>query len=238
MAVVLNEDRGDGVITRYGYDIVTKVAFISLGGSLVAWFLLDWQGLKLAVVLALILLLVFTLNFFRDPERVTPSGENLVIAPADGRVVQVVTARDEEWLKSDVTQVAIFMSPLDVHVNRYPISGTVAYFRYVPGEYLVAFDDKSSLRNERTVIGLDNGKFKVLFKQIAGFVARRIIAETKEGITALAGERFGMIRFGSRVDVLLPRDAEVKVKPGDRTVAGETILAVVPEGKEREEVAV
>jgi phosphatidylserine decarboxylase len=117
------------------------------------------------------------------------------------------------------------MSPLNVHVNRYPISGTVGYFRYYPGEFLVAFDDKASLRNERTHIGVENGAQRVLFKQIAGFVARRIVADLKVGDRVTAGERFGMIKFGSRVDVIMPRSVTVKVGMGDRTVAGETVLA-------------
>jgi phosphatidylserine decarboxylase len=120
------------------------------------------------------------------------------------------------------------MSPLNVHVNRFPITGKVGYFRHIPGEYLVAFDDKSSLRNERTHIGLENGKVKVLFKQIAGFIARRIVANVKEGDRAVAGERFGMIKFGSRVDVIMPRSVSVMVKVGETTVAGETVLAVAP----------
>ncbi len=215
------------VITRYGYNIVAVVAAVTLGGSLLAWHFVEWQGVKIVILVLLLGLLLFTLNFFRDPERVTPAGDNLIIAPADGKVVQIGKTRDDEYLNDEAVQVSIFMSPLNVHVNRYPISGRVTYFRYIPGEYLVAFDDKSSLRNERTHIGIENGKFKVLFKQIAGFVARRIIAEVHEGTAVTAGERFGMIRFGSRVDILLPKSAEVKVKPGDTTSAGETVIAMV-----------
>jgi phosphatidylserine decarboxylase len=119
------------------------------------------------------------------------------------------------------------MSPLNVHVNRFPIDGTISYFKHIPGEFLVAFDDKSSTRNERTHIGVDNGKFKVFFKQIAGFVARRIVAPIAVGDKTIAGERFGMIKFGSRVDIFVPTRAEVKVKLGDIAVAGETVVAVV-----------
>ena len=215
------------MITRYGYDIVAVVAVVTMGGSLLIWHFVELPGVKIVMLALLLGLFLFTLNFFRDPERATPAGDNLIIAPADGKVVQVGTTRDDEYLKDEAMQVSIFMSPLNVHVNRYPISGRVAYFRHIPGEYLVAFDDKSSLRNERTHIGIENGKFRVLFKQIAGFVARRIIAEVREGAAVTAGARFGMIRFGSRVDVLLPKSAVVKVKPGDITSAGETVIAVV-----------
>jgi phosphatidylserine decarboxylase len=141
--------------------------------------------------------------------------------------VLVKEVREDEFLKGEGVQVSIFMSPLNVHVNRFPISGKVGYFQHIPGEFLVAFDDKSSLRNERTQIGVENGKTRVFFKQVAGFVARRIVAELKVGDPAVAGERFGMIKFGSRVDVIVPKGSEVKVKVGDKTMAGETVLAVV-----------
>jgi phosphatidylserine decarboxylase len=120
------------------------------------------------------------------------------------------------------------MSPLNVHVNRFPVSGTVGFYRHVPGEYLMAFEEKSSSRNERTLIGIENGRCRLLFKQIAGFIARRIVAQVNVGDHAVAGERFGMIKFGSRVDVLVPGDAGIRVKLGEKTVAGETVLAVLP----------
>ncbi len=216
------------MITRYGYDIVAVVALIAVGGTLAVWTLHDGPVLRTTVTVLLAGLLAFTLNFFRDPERVTPEGEGLVIAPADGTVIGVRDVREDEYLKGDAVLISIFMSPLNVHVNRFPVSGTVGYYRYFPGEYLVAFDDKASLRNERTHIGVENGRTKVLFKQIAGFIARRIIAEVREGDRAAAGARFGMIRFGSRVDVMVPRGCDVRVARGDVTVAGETVLATVP----------
>ena len=214
------------MITKYGYDVVGVVAVIVLVGSIASWAFIELKPLKFSLIGFLLLLLIFTLNFFRDPDRTPPSGENLVLAPADGEIVLIKDVRDEEFLKGDAVQVSIFMSPLNVHVNRFPITGTVAYFRYFPGEFLVAFDEKSSLRNERTHIGVENGHMKVLFKQIAGFVARRIVAPLHEGDHATAGARFGMIRFGSRVDVLVPKMLTVRVRVGDHTVAGETVLAV------------
>src|SRR5204862_405833 len=132
---------------------------------------------------------------------------------------------EPEFLAQDAVQVSIFMSPLDVHVNRFPISGTVRYFRHLQGDHLVAFHEKSSERNERTLIGIEQGSYKLMFRQIAGAVARRIVAPLEVGQAATAGERFGMIRFGSRVDVLLPKETKVKVRLQDRVVAGETILA-------------
>jgi len=214
-------------MTRYGYDAIAITAVLAIGGNWLVWTLVDQSWIAVLVSLLLVALFGFTLNFFRDPERITPPGENLIISPADGKVIQVRPVREDEYLKEDAVEVSIFMSPLNVHVNRIPISGKVDYYRYIPGEYLVAFDEKSSLRNERTHIGIANGKFRVFFKQIAGFVARRIIAEVQEGLNVKAGERFGMIRFGSRVDIFVPKHATVKVKVGDVAVAGSTVVAEV-----------
>lgn len=216
------------MITKYGYDTLTVVLLVVVAGSVLTWTFIEPRALKFGLLAVFLLALLFTLNFFRDPERTTPAGDGLVISPADGKVVLVQDVREEEFLKGAAVQVSIFMSPLNVHVNRYPISGMVAFFRHVPGEYLVAFDEKSSSRNERTLIGVEQGSRRVLFKQIAGFVARRIVAPVAVGDRAVAGERFGMIKFGSRVDVLLPAGTPVKVKVGDVAVAGETILAVLP----------
>ena len=215
-------------MTRHGYDAIGITAVLALGGTWLVWVLADQIWVTVPVTLLLVAIFCFTINFFRDPDRETPVGENLIISPADGKVLQVRTVREDEYMKEEAVEVSIFMSPLNVHVNRIPISGRVDYYRYIPGKYLVAFDEKSSLRNERTHIGIANGKFKVFFKQIAGFVARRIIAEVEEGLTVKAGERFGMIRFGSRVDIFVPKGAVVKVREGDITVAGSTVVAEVP----------
>lgn len=213
------------MITKYGYDVVGVVLVLVVAGVALSWRFIDAGGVKYPLIVIILLVLLFTLNFFRDPDRTPPAGSNLILAPADGKVVLIQNVTEGEFVKGDAVQVSIFMSPLNVHVNRFPISGTVGYFRYFPGEFLVAFDDKASLRNEQTHIGIEGGRVRLLFKQIAGFVARRIVAETKVGEKAVAGERFGMIKFGSRVDVIVPRGVLVKVKVGDATVAGETILA-------------
>lgn len=215
------------MITKYGYDVFFTITTVVIIGCLLSWYLIELKPLKYSIIGVLLAFFLFTLNFFRDPDRIAPQGENLVISPADGKVVVVKDVFEDEFLKSDAIQVSIFMSPLNVHVNRYPINGKVAYFKHIPGEYLVAYEEKSSLRNERTHIGVENGKHRVFFKQIAGFVARRIVAPIRVGDEAVAGERFGMIKFGSRVDVFVPRNAEIKVKVGDTTAAGETVIAVV-----------
>jgi phosphatidylserine decarboxylase len=213
------------LITRHGYDVVGVVLLIVVMGSALSWYFVEAGAVKFSLIALFVLFLLFTLYFFRDPDRSTPGGANLIIAPADGKVVLVQDVVDTEFVHGDARQVSIFMSPLNVHVNRFPISGTVGYFCYFPGEFLVAFDDKASLRNERTHIGVQNSSQRVLFKQIAGFVARRIVAELQVGDRVTAGQRFGMIKFGSRVDVIMPRSVTVKVGVGDRTVAGETVLA-------------
>jgi len=212
-------------IARYGYDVVGTVAAICALLAVAIWLLIDPKTVKITLIALLGAAFLFTLYFFRDPDRSVPSGEQWVLAPADGKVLLVREVHESEFLNGEAIQVSIFMSPLNVHVNRFPISGTVRHVRHVPGEYLVAFDEKSSSRNERTLIGIERGETRVLFTQIAGFIARRIVAEVAEGDRAVAGERFGMIKFGSRVDVFLPKGVRVMVGPGDVTVAGETILA-------------
>ena len=216
------------MISRYGYDVVGTVLVLSVLGTVLASLFVDVRFVRFGIITILVLLLLFTLYFFRDPDRTPPEGNNLVIAPADGEIVSIMPLREDEFLKKDAIQVSIFMSPLNVHVNRFPVSGTVGFYRYVPGEYIMAFEEKASLRNERTLIGIENDRGRVLFKQIAGFVARRIVAQVKVGDHAVAGERFGMIKFGSRVDVIVPREAGINVKLGEKTVGGETVLAVIP----------
>jgi len=216
------------LISRYGYDVVGTVLALTVLGTVLASLFVDVRFVRFGIIAVLALLLLFTLYFFRDPDRTPPKGDDLVIAPADGEIVSIMPLREDEFLKKDAIQVSIFMSPLNVHVNRFPVSGTVGFYRYIPGEYLMAYEEKSSLRNERTLIGIENARSRVLFKQIAGFVARRIVAQVKVGDQAVAGERFGMIKFGSRVDVIVPREAAVRVKLGEKTVGGETVLAVLP----------
>lgn len=203
--------------------IIVSVIIIVLG------FFISHPVVNVIVIILGCALLLFTLYFFRDPDRTTPQIKNGIISPADGKVITIMTVKEDEFIGSEAIQISIFMSPLNVHVNRIPLSGQVKYFRYIKGEYLVAFDEKSSTRNERTLIGIDNGDFKVLFKQIAGFIARRIVCPLNVGDSVKVGERFGMIKFGSRVDVLIPISSSINVKLNDNVIAGETVLATVPE---------
>jgi phosphatidylserine decarboxylase len=214
------------MITKYGYDVFFVLAAVCVLAVLLAFFLVEPNVLKYGIILLSVLVLAFAANFFRDPKRTTPSGVNLVIAPADGKVIAVRSMEEREFLKSDATLISIFMSPLDVHVNRNPISGIVKYTRYVKGEYFAAFEDKASEKNEQMIVGVQNNQGEVLFKQIAGFVARRIVCTLKPGDEVKAGEQFGMIKFGSRVDIFVPTGTtSVRTRVGDRAVAGETVLA-------------
>lgn len=174
----------------------------------------------------LIALCGLILYFFRDPERTPPEGDNLVLSPADGKVVLVQPSQENEYINGPVTQISIFLSPLDVHVNRNPVSGDLEYVKYYPGKYLVAWEDHASEENERAHFGVKHPTgIKILFKQITGFLARRIVYHISEGDTLEAGERFGIMKFGSRMDILIPQGTVIKVKEGDRTIAGESVIA-------------
>lgn len=215
------------MITEYGYDVFFTITIVCIAIALGSYFLLEHVILKTVLISLAIVLFIFTLNFFRDPERVTPQGEGLVISPADGTVIKIEKALEQNYINDETTMISIFMSPVNVHVNRNPISGTIGYFKYIKGEFFAAFHDKASLKNEQTHIGVENSKGKVFFKQIAGFIARRIVAQLNVGDSVEAGKRFGMIKFGSRVDIYVPANSEIKVTLNQKTSAGETILAVM-----------
>ena len=169
----------------------------------------------------------FILNFFRNPPRHTQVNANHIICPADGKVVVIEKVFEPEYLKRECIQVSVFMSPLNVHANRYPIAGTVSYMKYHPGLYLVAWHPKSSTENERTTVAVKNSKTEILFRQIAGKVARRIMCYAKEGDTVIQGGEFGFIKFGSRVDVFMPLDAKITVQLNEVVRGGETVLAEI-----------
>lgn len=215
-------------LTIYGRSEVIKFLVITLVLDIVA-LLVPNEIVKIALLALSIILISFTLWFFRDPVRKLPEGitEGDIISPADGKVMMVEDIQEDEFLKSKAKMIGIFLSPLNVHVNRIPVSGTVKFYQYVKGEFIAAYDHKSADQNERTVIGIETGRFKVLFKQITGFVARRIVCELRTGDKVKTGEKFGMIKFGSRVDVILPENAEIKVKVNQKVTGGETILASI-----------
>lgn len=183
-------------------------------------------GWKNAAFVSLVLTL-FVLFFFRDPERVIPSGAGVVVSPADGKVIVIKDIYEPSYLKQEVKQISIFLSVFNVHVNRAPISGAVKVVHYNPGKFHVASVDKASLENEQTAMVIVSGTHKILVKQIAGLIARRIICYAKPGDTIKAGERYGLIRFGSRVDIFLPRNAEIKVRLGDRVRGAQDVIGVL-----------
>jgi len=211
------------MFTKYGYNTMGVVFFVVFILIVLSIFS-SANYIRFPLILIAVLLAAFTLNFFRDPERKLPEKSNIVVSPADGRVLFVKDIIDERFLNSKAKMVSIFMSPLNVHVNRIPITGRVDYLKYVEGNYIAAFEDKASEENERNEIGISSPAGKVLFIQIAGFIARRIVSEVKIGETVSIGNRFGMIKFGSRVDIIVPEQWQVKVKKDDNVTAGETIL--------------
>ncbi len=194
--------------------LAATAAWVYYAPSIGSWALLAVGGTLWSAVL----------NFFRHPRRRIKGGIDEVLSPCDGKVVVIEKVYEPNYFKDERRQVSIFMSPLDVHVNRVPISGRVAMFKYFPGKYLVAWHPKSSTENEQTFIVVENERVAVGFKQIAGAVARRIKCYVKEGDAVAQGQEFGFIKFGSRMDVFLPLDATVEVKLGQKTVGGITVV--------------
>ena len=199
-----------------------------LTGALYAllYVLIPIYIIQMVLIGVAVIFMILVIRFFRDPEVITPPKDGIVYAPAEGKVVVIEKTHEGEYHKEDRIQVSIFMSPLNVHVNRSPIKGVVDFFKYHPGKFLVAWHPKSSTDNERTSIGFkaENG-VTILMRQIAGAVARRIAFYPKEGDPVDQGTSVGFIRFGSRVDLFLPLDADIKVKIGDLTKGGETEIA-------------
>lgn len=188
-------------------------------------FIQTTQG-KLLVLLTTIFLFILILQFFRNPVRLTSIDDKQVIAPVDGKIVAIEEIYEKEYFKDNRLQVSVFMSPLNVHVTRYPVSGKVVYSKYHPGKYLVAWHPKSSDKNERTTVVVDSVGFgEVLFRQIAGAVARRIVNYAEPGQKVVQGNDSGFIKFGSRVDVLLPVDTKMQVELEQKVRGGETIIA-------------
>ena len=210
------------MFTPYGYSSIRKVLLLCLMASAAA-LLFPFMA-QIALLLFVCIVLLFTLCFFRDPQRTIPDKERIILAPADGKIL-LVQPQDNSFTGHSSTLVSIFMSPFNVHVNRIPLSGTVTHLLYRPGKFLMAFNNQSMESNEKMEIGIDNGKIRVMFSQVSGFLARRIVCKLHLDEHVKAGERFGMIKFGSRVDILLPSSVSILVQAGEVTRAGETILA-------------
>jgi phosphatidylserine decarboxylase len=192
------------------------------------YFLPDAVVLRNIVIGASVIFYLIILQFFRNPVFTVNKNPKHVIAPADGKVVVIEEAEEPEYFKDKRKQISIFMSPINVHVNRMPVGGTISYYKYHPGKYLVAWHPKSSTENERTTVvaKMSNGT-EVLFRQVAGALARRIKCYVQQGQALEQGQEFGFIKFGSRVDIFLPLDAVVKVNIDDKTTGGKTVIAEI-----------
>lgn len=216
------------MLSKYGYDNAIPMLIIGFSLILLSGFVLQNVWSWVSAILGIIIIL-FTLWFFRDPQRNIPSSaisdQSIIIAPADGKIVEIIEMEEQEFFKGKARQISIFLSPLDVHVNRSPVSGTVEFYRYMQGDYMVAWHPKASELNEQSRIGVKNEFGKVFFKQITGVLARRIVCTVKQGDVLETGEQIGMMKFGSRMDIILPLDAEILVHKDERTRGGETIIA-------------
>ncbi|MDA0356502.1 MAG: phosphatidylserine decarboxylase family protein [Bacteroidetes bacterium] len=211
---------------KEGYKIIT-VAMITAIAAVVAMDFYILDGLtKVTSQLGVLIFLVLILQFFRNPKREITWDVKKVFSPVDGKVVVIETVYEDEFFKADRKQISIFMSPINVHVTRYPVSGEIIYSKYHPGKYLVAWHPKSSTLNERTTVVVKSPKFgPVLFRQIAGALARRIVNYAKIGEVGQQGSDSGFIKFGSRVDVFLPLDAIITVKPNQKVIGAKTVIA-------------
>ena len=209
-------------MAKEGLNLVAGTLVLSL--ILFFFSVLGHSSVLLFLGGAFLILSLFFVFFFRDPERKIPKGENLVLAPADGRIISLKNFSDDEFLKSSGTKVSIFLSVLDPHINRNPITGMIMNLKYNPGKFLPAFREKASLENEHTEVWMENNQVKLVMKQIAGVLARRIICRFEKGDKILGGERFGMIKFGSRVDLFLPENVRIEVELNEKVKAGETII--------------
>ena len=211
---------------REGLLFIAIAAVIAAGGFAFAINRRSW-GLWLAAFV-LLLLALWVAYFFRDPERTGERGPSLVVSPADGKLIMITEVDEPTFVQGRAIRLSIFMNVFNVHVNRYPVDGVVRHVHYNKGKFLNAAAEKSSLENEQMSVGIDNGRHRILVRQIAGLIARRIVTYSKVGETVKQGDRMGIIRFGSRVDVFLPVNSALRAKVGDITAAGVTILADLP----------
>ncbi|QRM87988.1 phosphatidylserine decarboxylase family protein [Lacinutrix sp. WUR7] len=211
---------------KEGYKIITVTFILVLISCLLIdkFVSLNWLQIVLYTVLGAFLYII--LQFFRNPKRNTVNNDSTVVSPVDGKVVVIEEVFEKEYFNEKRLQVSVFMSPLNVHVTRYPINGKVVFSKYHPGKFLVAWHPKSSEENERTTVVVENTNYgKVLYRQVAGALAKRIVNYAKEGDTAIQGDDSGFIKFGSRVDLYLPLDTKIKVSLNQKVRGGESIIA-------------
>jgi phosphatidylserine decarboxylase len=201
-----------------GYPFIIIFAFITV---LIYIFGKPW------IAVFPLIITLFMAFFFRDPERNIPEGKGNFVSPADGKVILIKDVYENDYLHAESKEISIFMSLFDVHVNRAPCDGNVSLIKHSPGRFLVAHKDAASMENENTIMVLDGKDGKILVRQVAGFLARRIVCRVSAGDVLRRGERYGMIKFGSRLDIYLPKNTEIKVTSGDKVKAGETVIGIL-----------
>ena len=211
---------------REGYPFIGIATLLAVAAFALALMRRSWSLWLLAIVITILALWVA--YFFRDPERTGERRPDIVVAPADGKLIMITEVNEPEFIGGRAIRLSIFMNVFNVHVNRYPVDGVVQYLHYNKGKFLNAAAEKSSLENEQSSVGIESGSYGILVRQIAGLIARRIVTYAKVGQVVKQGDRMGLIRFGSRVDVFLPTDAKLRVQLGTLTTAGITVLAVLP----------
>jgi phosphatidylserine decarboxylase len=211
---------------KEGYKIILIALVIVIGSILMIDRFIDLAWLRVSLMIGMLSLLVLILQFFRNPKRITTLENHTVVSPVDGKVVVIEEVFEKEVFNDKRIQVSVFMSPINVHVTRYPIGGNITYSKYHPGKFLVAWHPKSSEENERTTVVVENDNFgKVLYRQIAGALAKRIVNYAKVEDNAVQGSDSGFIKFGSRVDLYLPLDSDIKVELNQKVKGGETVIA-------------
>lgn len=211
---------------KEGAKIIFVALFVTVVVALLADRLIDNTTLKFIIQLVAVAFLILILQFFRNPKRAVDITDTHVIAPVDGKVVVIEEVYEPEYFKDKRLQVSIFMSPINVHVTRYPLNGLIKFSKYHPGKYLVAWHPKASEENERTTIVIENNNFgEVLYRQIAGALARRIVNYAQNGMQVVQGTDAGFIKFGSRVDIFFPLGTEINVKLNQKAIGGKTIIA-------------
>ncbi|MCX7880225.1 MAG: phosphatidylserine decarboxylase family protein [Ignavibacteria bacterium] len=216
-------------IASYGINDFLFGIFFGILLIVFAFLSLSYPVLSIVLFLLGSALIFFFFIFFRDPNRSVPivaiQDPSLVLSPADGKVIEIKEVDEDKFICSKATRISIFLSPFDVHVNRCPVSGKVLHFEYNPGKFYKAFEQKASEKNEHTFIGVENPCGRIAFKQIAGILARRIVCTIKVNDEVRAGDKIGMMKFGSRMDVFLPSDTSIFVKPGMKVLGGLTLIA-------------
>ena len=212
---------------KEGHKIILLFLSITIIDILIVEYFIENSTSKIFIQIISLFILTLILQFFRNPKRNTVISDDKILSPVDGKVVIIKKVFEKEYFKDERLQISIFMSPINVHVTRYPSSGEIVFSKYHPGNYLVAWHPKSSEKNERTTIVLKTKTFgEILYRQIAGALARRIVNYAKVGANAIQGEDAGFIKFGSRVDLFLPLDSKVKVKLNQKVIGGETVISI------------